>query len=194
MEQVDQSVQPGTATAPVAARTTWTIDPVHSRVEFAVKHMMITTVRGSFTGVTGTITLDETDLGRSSVNVEIDAASIDTHDAQRDAHLRTADFLDVERFPTITFRSTSVEPKGDDDLRVIGDLTIRGTTRQVTLDTTYNGRGTNPWGQEVIGYEAETTINRKDFGLEWNVALEAGGWLVGDDLKITIDIQAKKES
>ena len=193
MEQVEQTVQPIGTLAPSGARTTWAIDPVHSQVEFAVKHMMITTVRGYFTGVTGTIALDEADLSRSSVNVEIDAASINTRDAQRDTHLRSADFLDVERFPTITFRSTRVEPRGDDELRVVGDLTLHGVTREVTLDTTFNGRGTNPWGQEVIGYEAETKINRKEFGLEWNVALEAGGWLVGDNLKITIDIQAKKE-
>ena len=159
----------------VGTRSVWAIDAKHSLVQVAVKHMMFTTVRGRFTGVRGTIhCVDEADPSCASVEAEIAAASIDTGDAQRDAHLRGEDFLDAERFPTITFKSTRVERVGEDELRVTGDLTIRGVTRETTLDTTYNGRGTNPWGQEVAGFTAETRLNRKDFGLTWNVALETG--------------------
>ena len=178
----------------VGARSEWAIDRAHSLVEFAVKHMMFTTVRGRFTDVRGTIRCpDEADPACASVEVEIAAASIDTGDAQRDAHLRGEDFLDVERYPTITFGSTRVERTGEDELRVVGDLTVRGVTRPVTLATTYNGRGTNPWGKEVVGFTAEATINRKDFGLTWNVALEAGGLLVGDKLNVLIEVQAVKQ-
>ena len=173
--------------------TVWDIDPNHTTIEFAVKHMMFTTVRGRFGDVRGTITLDEQRLGNSSVEVEIDVTSIDTRDEKRDAHLRSPDFFDAEQFPAMTFRSTRVEPRRGDEARVTGDLTIRGVTREVTLDTTMTGRGKNPWGAEVIGFEARTKINRKDFGLEWNVALETGGFLVGDEIKIELDIQAAKQ-
>ena len=172
-------------------RSVWTIDAAHSLVEFAVKHMMFTTVRGRFKEVSGTIRCpDEADPGCASVEAEIAAASIDTGDEKRDGHLRGEDFLDAERFPTITFKSTRVERTGEDQLRVVGDLTIRGVTREVGLETTYNGRGTNPWGQQVAGFTAETRINRKDFGLTWNVALETGGLLVGDKLDVLIEVQA----
>jgi len=176
-------------------RSAWAIDAKHSLVQFAVKHMMFTTVRGRFTEVRGTIhCTDESDPGSASVEAEIDTASIDTGDADRDAHLRSPDFLDVEQYPTITFKSTRVERVAEDELRVTGDLTIRGVTREVSLATTYNGRGTNPWGQEVAGFTAETRINRKDFGLTWNVALETGGLLVGDKIDVLIEIQAIKQS
>lgn len=174
--------------------TTWTLDPTHSTVELQVKHMMFTTVRGRFTGVSGALSLDEADITRSRVEATIDAASINTGEENRDTHLRSADFLDVEQYPTMTFASTRVEQVGPDRLRVVGDMTIHGVTREVVLDTTYNGRGANPWGKEVIGYTAETTINRRDFGLVWNVALEAGGVLVSDTIKITLEIQAVKEA
>ena len=174
--------------------TIWQIDPAHSLVEFAVKHLMFATVKGRFGGVHGTIVDDAADPSRSSVEVEIDAASIDTRDEKRDAHLRSADFLDVESYPTITFTSSRVEHAGQGRLRVIGDLTIHGTTREVVLDTTINGRGTNPFGLEVAGFTAETTINRRDFGLNWNVALEAGGVLVGDTVKILLEVEALKQS
>jgi polyisoprenoid-binding protein YceI len=169
----------------------WEIDPKHSLVEFSVKHMMFTTVKGRFTDVRGTITcVDEADPSLASVNAQIGATSIDTGDPDRDAHLRGADFLDVEKYPSITFKSTRVERRSEDQFRVIGDLTIRDITREVALETTYNGRGTNPWGKEVSGFTAETSINRKDFGLKWNVALESGGLLVGDKINVLLEIQA----
>lgn len=169
--------------------TTWTIDPSHSVVEFSVKHMMFATVKGRFTEVDGTITVDNANIANSSVDVTIGAASIDTRDAKRDEHLRSADFFDVETFPTLTFKSTSVEAKGN-DLKVTGDLTIHGVTKQVVLDSELNGQGTNPWGQQVISYSASTKINRKDYGLNWNAALESGGVLVSDEVKISIEIEA----
>ncbi len=169
--------------------TTWTIDPSHSVVEFSVKHMMFATVKGRFTEVAGTISLDSANVANSSVDVTIGAASIDTRDEKRDEHLRSADFFDVETFPTLTFKSTSVEAKGD-DLKVTGDLTIHGVTKQVVLDSELNGQGVNPWGQQVISYSASTKINRKDYGLNWNTALESGGVLVSDEVKISIEIEA----
>jgi polyisoprenoid-binding protein YceI len=172
-----------------ATTTTWTIDPSHSVVEFSVKHMVFATAKGRFSDVSGTITLDNENIANSSVNVEIGAASIDTRDAKRDEHLRSADFFDVETFPTLTFTSTKVEPKGD-DLRVEGDLTIHGVTRPVVLDAEFNGQGANPWGQQVISYSAQTKINRKDFGLNWNAALESGGVLVSDEVKISLELEA----
>lgn len=174
---------------------TWTIDPAHSLVEFAAKHMMITTVKGRLADVQGTITLDETRPERSRVEVEFAAASIDTRSEQRDQHLRSGDFLDVERFPTLTFRSTRVEgsPLADGgDFRVVGDLTIRGVTREVTLDATFEGRGTDPWGAEKVSFSASTKIDRRDFGLTWNAALETGGVLVSNDIKIQLEIQAAR--
>jgi len=179
-----------TDTATATTTTAWTIDPSHSAVEFSVKHMMFATAKGRFSDVTGTITLDNEEVTNSAVDVEINAASIDTHDAKRDEHLKSADFFDVETYPTITFRSTKVESAGGSDLRVTGDLTIHGVTKEVVLDAKFNGQGTNPWGQGVLSYSATTTINRKDFGLNWNAALESGGVLVSDEVKITIEIEA----
>ena len=176
------------------ARTTWQIDPKHSLVEFSVKHMMFSTVKGRFGGVTGTITLDEADLSRASVDVEVDVSTIDTREEQRDGHLRSADFFDVEQYPTMTFMSTRVEDLGGDRFRLVGDLTIRGITREVSLDAVFNGRGTNPWGQTVAGYSATGEISRKDFGLEWNAVLETGGVLVSDAVKLTLEIQAVRRA
>jgi polyisoprenoid-binding protein YceI len=176
------------------AESAWTIDSKHSLVEFAVRHMMFTTVRGRFRELQGTIHCpDESDISRAWVEAEIDAASIDTGDPDRDTHLRSPEFLDVERYPKITFCSTRVDRLDGDEALVVGDLTVRGVTREVTLATTYNGRGRNPWGQEVAGFTATTRINRKDFGLTWNVALEAGGFLVGDILDVLVEIQAVKQ-
>jgi polyisoprenoid-binding protein YceI len=172
------------------AVTVWQLDPAHTQVEFSAKHMMFTTVKGHFGKISGTIRLDEQDISRSSVEAEIDAASLDTRVEQRDTHLRSQDFLHVEQHPVITFKSTQVERVGDDRLNVTGDLTIRGTTRTVVLDATLTGRGKSPFGTTVAGFEAHTTINRKDFGLNWNVALEAGGFLVGDTIKINIEAEA----
>ncbi|HZS87042.1 MAG TPA: YceI family protein [Chloroflexota bacterium] len=173
--------------------STWQIDPKHTLVEFSVRHMMITTVKGRFGDVKGTITLDESDITRSSVEAEIDANSIDTRDEQRDGHLRSPDFFDTGTHTAITFKSTRVERAGSDRLRVIGDLTISGITRDVVLDTEITGRGKTPFGTEVIGFSAQTSISRKDFGLNWNVALEAGGFLVGDNVKISLEIEAVKQ-
>src|SRR5919201_5086215 len=161
-----------TAVGPAAQVTTWQIDSAHSLVEFSVRHMMVATVKGRFTDVKGAIRLDPDDLDRSSVDVEIGAASITTGDAQRDGHMRSPDFLDVERFPTICFVSTRVERQGTDRARLIGNLTIHGVTREVALDVEFNGSGQSPFGTTVTGFTAQTSINRKDFGLNWNVALE----------------------
>jgi len=180
-----------TATAEKTQVTTWQIDPAHTQVEFVVKHMMFAKVRGQFAAVDGAITLGaDGDPSDAVVAVEIDAASIDTAQEQRDAHLRSADFFDVERFPTLTFRSTHGQRVADDGLRVRGELTIRDVTKEVELEVTETGRGIDPWGNERAGYHASTTIDRREFGLTWNQALEAGGVLVGNDVKIAIEVQA----
>ena len=176
-----------TTTAP-AALETWMIDPAHTEVGFAVKHLMISTVRGRFASVTGTIQLDEADPANSSVQVAIDASSIDTRQEQRDAHLRSPDFFDADTHPTIDFVSRRVERAGD-GLRITCDLTIRGVTREVTFDATDDGRGTDPWGNAKAAFSARTKLDRRDFGLTWNQALETGGVLVGRDIKLTINAQ-----
>jgi polyisoprenoid-binding protein YceI len=173
--------------------TTWNIDPAHSQVEFVVKHMMITKVRGRFATVSGTLRLDEENMSDSLVEVEIDAASIDTRQEDRDTHLRSGDFLDAENHPQLTFRSKRVEGgplEEGSDFRVVGDLTIRGTTKEVTLDATYEGSGVDPWGGDRMAFSASTEIDRREFGLEWNQKLEKGGVLVGHDVKIQLEVQA----
>jgi polyisoprenoid-binding protein YceI len=177
-----------TSTAPTVAAVAYRIDPAHSLVELSARHMMFTTVKGRFTGLSGSI-VHASDEPASSVEAEIDTATLTTGDDQRDQHLRSADFLDVEHFPTITFKSRRIEGSGE-HFNVIGDLTIHGATREVTLATTFNGTAKNPWGKELAGYTAQLEINRKDFGLNWNVALEAGGVLVSDKVKIVLEIQA----
>ena len=176
-------------TLTAAGRRLWTIDPAHTQAEFGVRHMMISTVRGRFAEVTGTITLDPDDITFSLVDVRIGVNSIDTGNGDRDKHLRSADFFDVEAHPEITFRSTRVST-ANGNLHVHGDLTIRATTRQVVLDSEQLGTGLDPWGQQRVGFRGETRINRKDFGLVWNQALEAGGVLVGDEVRITLEVQA----
>lgn len=173
------------------ALANYTIDTVHSSVGFAVRHMVVAKTRGVFTKFSGTFAFDADDLSKSQVEVTIDAASIDTREAQRDAHLKSADFLDVEKHPEITFKSKRVE-RSDGDLRVIGDLTIHGVTREAALDVEHHGAGKDPWGNEKIGFSAKTTINRKDFGLTWNAALETGGVLVGEKVEIDIDVEGTK--
>ncbi|MEJ7900704.1 MAG: YceI family protein [Thermomicrobiales bacterium] len=170
--------------------TVWTIDAVHSSVDFSVKHMVFATAKGRFSDVKGTIALDSEKVANSTVKVEIAADSVDTRDAKRDEHLKSADFFDAETYPTLAFTSTKVESAGGSNLAVTGDLTIHGVTKQVVLETEFNGQGTNPWGQGVISYTAHAKINRKDFGLSWNSALESGGVLVGEDVKIAIEIEA----
>lgn len=171
---------------------TWAIDPGHSVVEFSVRHLMISTVKGHFGKLEGTIVGNPDDMSGGSVEATIDANSIDTRDAKRDEHLRSADFFEVEKFPKLTFKSTDVKKTGDNTYDVTGDLTIRDKTRAVTLKTEFLGKATDPWGNEKIGFSASTSINRKDFGLAWNAPLEAGGVLVGDEVKITLEIQAAK--
>ncbi len=177
-----------TATIPTGTASTWTIDVAHTTVAFAVKHMMIATVNGRFGQLAGTVTLDDTDPTRSSVEVEIEAASIDTRVKQRDQHLRSGDFFDVEKWPTLTFRSRRVERKGD-GFRITGDLTIRNVTREVVFDVTEEGRVRNPYGQTIAAFTARTTIDRREFGLTWNQALESGGVLVANDVKISIEAE-----
>jgi len=175
-----------------STRTVWNIDPAHTEVAFSVKHLMISTVRGRFADVRGTITLDETDLASASVEAEIATASIDTRQEQRDTHLRSADFFEVDKYPTITFRSTRIERVNDAGYRIAGELTIRDVTREVVLEANDEGRGRDPWGGERLGFSATTTIDRSDFGLTWNQALETGGVLVSNQIKISIDVEAVK--
>lgn len=169
---------------------TWKIDPAHSSASFKVKHMMISNVKGSFSGITGTLTEDTTNPIGSSVEASIDIASISTGDPQRDGHLKSADFFDAETYPTMTFKSTAVEKTGEGEYTVTGDLTLHGVTKPVTFDVEGpTAPGKDPWGNTRIGLEATTKINRKDFGLSWNSALETGGVLVGEDVQITLDVQ-----
>lgn len=185
------SAQSTTAKAATDATTsTWRIDPDHTQVWFSVRHMMFATVKGQFPGVSGELRLNERDPSKSEIEIEIDAATIDTRSEQRDQHLRSADFFDVENHPHLTFVSRRVERVGGSKYRITGDLTIRGTTREIVLDAEETGRGKDPWGQEKIGFTAESSLDRKDYGLTWNQALEAGGVLVSDEVKISIDGQA----
>jgi len=183
-----------TPAAPQTSTSTWKIDPVHSGAEFKVKHMMISNVKGQFTAVTGVATLDETDVTKSRIEATIDAASVNTRDVQRDAHLKSADFFDVEKFPTLTFKSKRVARAGAEELAVTGDLTIHGVTREVTFDVegpTLPAK--DPWGNTRVGVSATTKISRKDYGLTWNAGLETGGFLVGDDVTVTLDVEFVKE-
>jgi len=171
----------------------WKIDPAHSEVTFSVRHMMITNVRGRFENFSGTVDFNEDEPTSSSVEVAIDAASINTREPQRDGHLKSADFLAADEFPTLTFKSTKIEKITENTGRIHGALTIRDVTRPVVLDTELNGVLKNPWGQTSAGFSASTTINRKDWGLNWNVALEAGGWLVGEQININIELELIQE-
>ncbi len=172
----------------------WKIDPAHSEINFTVRHMMISNVRGRFEKFDGTVEFDEKEPVESKVDVQIDAASISTRDPQRDAHLKSPDFFDVEKYPYITFRSTRVEPTDDRHGRLFGDLTIRDVTRQVVLEVEYSGQSKSPWGTTSAGFSGTTKINRKDFNLAWNVALETGGVLVGDEIKIDIELEIVKQA
>jgi polyisoprenoid-binding protein YceI len=182
-----------TTTTPQSAVSTWNLDPVHSVAEFKVKHMMISNVKGHFTGLSGTLTYDEQNVTNSRVEATIDAATINTGDAQRDGHLKTADFFDAEKYPAITFRSTNIKRSGDDELAVSGDLTMHGVTRPVVFNVEGpTAAGKDPWGNTRMGLSATTKINRKDFGLTWNATLETGGILVGEEITITLDVQFVK--
>jgi polyisoprenoid-binding protein YceI len=176
-----------------SAPAVWQIDAAHSSAQFSVRHLMISNVKGEFTKVTGTIVYDPANPADSKVDVTIDADSINTRDAQRDTHLKSPDFFDTAKFPTITFRSTEIR-RSEDGGKIRGDLTIHGVTREVVLDVEGPTAETkDPWGFTRIAASATTKINRKDFGLTWNSALETGGVLVGDDVKITIDLEAIKQ-
>lgn len=182
---------PVSGTAPQAAQVpAWDIDPAHSSAEFAVKHLMIATVTGRFKGLAGTLHLDPEAPGRASVEATVDVASVDTAAPQRDDHLRSADFFDAANHPRMTFRSTRVELTGPDQAAIAGDLTIRGTTQPVVLNATFDGSATDPWGNARLAFTGETTLNRRDFGLTWNQALETGGVLVGDKVRVTLRIAA----
>jgi polyisoprenoid-binding protein YceI len=173
--------------------STWNLDPVHSVAEFKVKHMMISNVKGQFTKLSGVLTFDEGNISNSRVEASIDASSITTRDADRDAHLKSGDFFDIEKFPTLNFQSTSVKRTGGDELAVTGNLTIHGVTREAVFEVEGpTTPGKDPWGNTRVGLSAVTKINRKDFGLTWNSALETGGILVGDEVTITLDVQFVK--
>ena len=183
-----------TATATPAGVTTWKIDPAHSAADFKVKHMMISNVKGSFSGLKGSLTLDEVNPAASKVEASVDVSTLSTGDAQRDGHLKSGDFFDTEKFPEMTFQSTTVKRSGDAEYKVTGDLTIHGVTKPVTFDVEGPGApGKDPWGNTRIGLSATTKINRKDFGLSWNSALETGGVLVGEDVTLTLDVQFIKQ-
>jgi polyisoprenoid-binding protein YceI len=170
----------------------WQIDPAHSAIEFSVRHLMITNVRGQFDKFGGSVDFDEQNPTQTKVNVQIEAASINTKAADRDNHLRSADFLDAANHPYLTFVSKNVALADKSHARLTGDLTIRGVTKPVVLDVEYVGSIKNPWGMTSAGFNARTKINRKDWGLEWNVALETGGMLVGDDITVSIEVELIK--
>jgi polyisoprenoid-binding protein YceI len=167
----------------------WNIDVAHSSVAFSVRHMVISKVRGRFAKFSGRLELNDQDLTQSAVDIHIDASSIDTGVVERDGHLRSPDFFDVEKFPELTFKSKRVERLGEDRYRVIGDLTIRGTSREVPLEVEAGGRVKDPWGNNRAGFTARTKIDRREFGLEWNNVIETGGLVVGDHVDIDIDVE-----
>lgn len=178
-----------------AANSTWQIDPAHSAAQFSVRHMAISTVRGGFTKVSGTLQLDESDITKSSVNVTIDAASVDTRVPDRDNNLRSANFFNVEKYPTITFKSKQVEQLVPGKLKVTGDLTIRGVTKEVVLDIEGpTAPVMDPWGNQRSAVSATTKINRQDFGVKWNVVMDNGGVVVGDEVSITFDVELVKQA
>ncbi len=172
----------------------WNLDPTHSRVNFSVRHMLVSTVRGHFDVLRGSINIDENDLANSWVNAEVDAASVSTGDANRDAHLRNADFFDVEQYPTISFKSTSVQRVDGNDYKVTGDFTLHGVTKPVTFDVEYSGVVKDPYGLQRAGLSAKTKISRKEWGLTWAPVLETGGAVVSDEVKIEIDLEATTQA
>lgn len=173
--------------------STWQVDPAHSSAEFAVRHLMVSTVKGTFKTLAGTIELDEANPASSTIHAEIDAASIDTGVAERDAHLRSPDFFDVVKFPKLSFRSTGIDVEDAESGKMTGEVAIHGVTQPVSLDVTYLGEVKDPWGNRRRGYSAEATLNRKDFGMTWNMVLDAGGVLVGDKVKVTLNIAATRK-
>lgn len=169
---------------------TWQIDLSHAAINFSVRHLVVSKVRGKFTKWSGVIELNEQELEKSSARITIEAASVETHNEQRDAHLRSADFLDAEHHPTLTFASKRAEKLGDGKFRLVGDLTIRGTTREVAIDVEHEGTVKDPWGNDRAGFSGHATISRKDFGLTWNMMLEAGGVAVADKVELGFELEA----
>src|SRR5699024_920870 len=167
----------------------WILDGAHTNVNFSVKHMMVSKVKGSFEKIEGTVEGDPENLAGGKVNVKIDTSTINTNNEDRDNHLRSADFFDVENHPAIEFESTDIKAKGDDTYEVVGNISMNGVTKEHTFEFEYNGTCKNPWGVTVVGFEGSTKLSRKEFGLTWNQALETGGFLVGDEIKITIEGQ-----
>ncbi|WOV88684.1 YceI family protein [Sporosarcina oncorhynchi] len=167
----------------------WNVDGTHTNVGFSVRHMMVSNVKGSFTGIEGTVIGDVNNLTDAKIHFEIDVNSINTNNEDRDNHLRSEDFFAVEKYPNITFDSTDIVETGKDKYDVTGDLTVKDVTKKTTFKVTRTGAGKNPWGVDVVGFETETKISRKGFGLTWNQALETGGVLVGDDIKISVELQ-----
>lgn len=178
---------------PESVSGAYTIDPTHSNLGFVARHAMVTKVRGNFSDVAGSLTLDVADPSKSSAEVTIQVTSVDTRNAQRDEHLRTNDFFDAAHYPTITFTSTDVKATGDDTFDVTGDLTIRGVTKPVTVAWTYTGAATDPFGNERVGFEGTTTVNRTDFGLKWNAPQAAGGVLVSEKIVLELEVSAIKD-
>lgn len=167
----------------------WNIDNAHTLVQFAVRHMMLSKVRGQFEKFSGSVDLDEANPGATKVNVQIETASVNTREPQRDAHLRSADFFDAEKYPVMKFVSTRVELTGDSTAKMYGELTIKDLTREVVLNVEFSGKAKSPWGTTSVGFTGTTKINRKEWNLTWNQALETGGVLVGDDIEITIELE-----
>ena len=182
------------ATDFTALTGSYTFDPAHSRLGFVARHAMVTKVRGSFNEFEGTTTIDGDDPSKSTVTVSLDVASIDTRNAQRDGHLRTNDFFDIEQFPKITFASTSIAHDGGNDFQVTGDLTIKGVTKSITIPFEFNGEAKDPFGNTRIGFEGKTKISRKDFGITWNAALETGGVLVSDEVTLELEVEGVKQA
>jgi|SRR5690625_1881457 len=174
--------------------STWNIDVAHTNLGFTVKHMMVSRVRGSFTAFEGAIEGNPEDLASSNISFKVDMNSINTNNEDRDNHLRSGDFFDTETFPTMEFNSTKIVETSEDEFDVVGDLTIKDATKEVTFKAEYEGKATDPWGQEVVGFTVEGSIDRKEFGLTWNQALETGGFLVGDKIKIVIEIEANPKA
>ncbi|MGC2192458.1 MAG: YceI family protein [Candidatus Dormiibacterota bacterium] len=168
----------------------WKVDNAHTSLEFSARHMMVSTVKGHFNQFSGQVEIDPQDLTRSWVKAEIEASSVDTREDRRDEHLRSADFFDVEKFPLITYQSGKIESRGGNKFRVDGELTIKGVTRPIKLEVEFLGMETSPYGFKVAGFEASGKLSREDFGLTWNVALETGGFMVGDEIKLRIDAEA----
>lgn len=174
--------------------TKWTVDPTHSAIEFSVKHMMIAKVKGSFNKFEANILANPSDLTTAEIDFTVDVASIDTRNADRDNHLRSADFFDVEKNPTLTFKSTKIVKTGEDEYDVTGNVTLNGVTQEETFSITFEGQGKDPWGNEKAGFSGKGKIKRSDYGLTYNAALETGGVLIGDQITLTIEIEVSKEA